>query len=362
MAADAGRVATQLAAWRLPGARSVDLADVDFDDLLISARLHKLVGVLAAAVGSGDVALADDHRELLAEAHHDAVAETLVLEDVMLEAVEVLAAAGVETRVLKGSALAHLVHEQPEQRSFGDTDLLVRGRQIDAALDSLGSAGATRVAPPLSRDFDRRFAKSITLRWRRNTELDLHRTLAPGPYGALLPADELWAGGQSFELAGSELASLLPEHQLIHAAYHIALGDIAPRLGNLRDLGLMLDGDLATDSVIATARQWGGEAVLAAGLCGLTPLGVAPHPLVDWALSYDTSDRDRRLLAVYRHRPGRFAAQARATLTVLPWRDRWAYGRAIAFPSRSSLETRGRTRSGQMGEIRTALKRRPRSG
>ena len=47
---------------------------------------------------------------------------------------------------------------------------------ISAVLSSL---------PALSSSYDRRFAKSVTLRWRGTTELDIHRTLAAGPYGFL---------------------------------------------------------------------------------------------------------------------------------------------------------------------------------
>ena len=43
----------------------------------------------------------------------------------LLRALEVLAAAGIPSRVLKGVALAHTAYPQPELRVFGDVDLLV---------------------------------------------------------------------------------------------------------------------------------------------------------------------------------------------------------------------------------------------
>jgi hypothetical protein len=311
-------------------------------ELVTAARRHRLVGVLAAAVAAGDVDGDDDDVDTVAREVSDAMAEALLLEDMMLEAVGVLGELGLDIRVLKGSALAHIVHPDPAHRSFGDTDLLVRSSQIDAAVEALTGAGGHRRIPALSGDFDRRFAKSITLDWRRGTELDLHRTLAPGPFGLRIPLDDLWVDPSCFRLAGESIDTLSPELHLMNGAYHLVLGDTEPRYGNVRDVTLMLGQELDVDVVVATAERWRGEAVLAEAVGLVGELGGSTGPLRDWAARVEVSRRDRSCLDTYRRRRSRFRRQALSVMRELPWRDRLAYARAVGLPARANLEARGR--------------------
>ena len=67
---------------------------------------------------------------------------------------------GVEHRVLKGSALAHLDYDDPALRSFGDNDVLVRSTQFDAAVAALTDRRAPRKFPEARPGFDRRSARA----------------------------------------------------------------------------------------------------------------------------------------------------------------------------------------------------------
>ena len=311
-----------------------DLADAVIDavepfeasrHLPVMAR-HRLTGVAHAAMLAGDVEV--DEPERLVEAHRRAMARTLLLEDVLLDASEVLDHAGLEHRVLKGAALAHR-WSRPELREFGDNDLLVRPDQLSAAAAAFEAAGAARVFSPLSSTWEQRFAKSITLRWR-DTEIDLHRTLAPGPYGLTIDTDPLFATTSVIELAGVEVATLRDEHHLIHAAVHVALGDITPRLGNVRDVAVLLaTPDLDADQVIATVVDWRLGAPFAAGVVAAEAIGAERTGIVEWARRYRPSTIDRRLLASYQHRQGRFRRQVLASLQILGWRDRVVYLRSL---------------------------------
>ncbi|MEM9466710.1 MAG: nucleotidyltransferase family protein [Actinomycetota bacterium] len=292
---------------------------------------HRLTGVAHAAMRAGDLEVDDPDR--VADAHRDAMARSLLLEDVLLDAIDVLDRARIESRVLKGAALAHRDGD-PDRREFGDNDLLVRPDQLRPAAAALEAAGAMRVFPPLSERWERRFAKSITLRWRQ-TELDLHRTLAPGPYGLTIDGDALFADRHSIVLAGVDLATLGADHHLIHAAVHVALGDVHPRLGNVRDTALLLSApDLDADRVIATVVRWGIGAPFAAGVDAAAAIGAERTGVVEWAERFSPGRRDRRLMQSYRAREGRFRRQSLASLRVLGWRDRVAYVRAIR-PSRA---------------------------
>lgn len=287
---------------------------------------HRLVGVAFAAMLAGDLEV--DEPALVAEAHRDAMASSLLLEDVLLDAVSVLRSAGIDHRVVKGAALAHQ-RGLPEQRQFGDNDVLVRPGDLGRAAAALEREGAMRVHEPVSPRWEQRFAKSITLRWR-GTELDLHRTLAPGPYGLTIDGDALFASSDSFELAGVEVPTVCVEHHLIHAAVHVALGDVVARLGNVRDIALLLSASgLDADRVVAAAVEWRVEAPVAAGVLAADALGAETTGVVEWARRFRPSRTDRALMRSYAQRERRFRRQAVASLRVLGWGDRIAYVRSL---------------------------------
>lgn len=322
-----------LAGLGLPGAATQLDLPVSIDEVVVDAARHKLTGVLAAAVAEGAVTLASDDRVVVARAHENAMREVLLLEEVLLEAVAVLKKAGIEHRVLKGAALAHMVHLDPAERCFGDNDVLVASADIDRAVAALTAAGATRPMPPLSASYDRRFAKSVTLRWSGATELDLHRTLAAGPYGHVIDLDDLFGNPAEILLAGRAVHTLPAELHLLHGALHVALGDVDYRLGNVRDLALLSAWpSIDHDRVIETAQRWGCAAPLAEGLRTTAGLGHQRTPIEMWAQTHVATDRDRRWLEVYRRRDGRFRRQALASLSVLGWRDRVAFSVALLRP------------------------------
>ena len=309
---------------------------------------EKLIGVLAAAVDRGHFEVSDSERAALVDAHRLAMGETLLLEEMLLRAVEVLDAVGIPCRVLKGSALAHTVHPDPSERSFGDNDLLVESHRMSDAVAALTEAGGVRSQARLTAGFDRRFAKSVTIDWVHNTEIDLHRTLAPGPYGLLINIDDLWESHTQFMIASRVIHTLSPELHLLNAALHVSLGDVKPRFGNLRDLALLCRfSDLDAEFVTKTAAAWRCEAPLAAGLNAAAKLSVDLGELGEWASSYELSDADRRLMSTYETSDHRFRRQAVASLRVLPtWRDRLAYASAVARnPLRRAVGSRYARRS-----------------
>lgn len=322
-----------LAGRGLPGVRPLP-AHPPVAEVLAGASRHKLVGVLAAAVADGDLPLDEHDRSLVAGAHEDAMREVLLLEEELLRAVEVLGAVDVDHRVLKGTALAHMVHDDPAERCFGDNDLLIGGADLDRAVAALVAAGAVRPVPALSPSFDRRFAKSVTLTWSGATELDLHRTLAPGPYGLLVDLDDLFRDPAELLLAGRVARTMPTRLHLLHAAIHVALGDVEPRLGNVRDVALLARRD-ADDvaAVVETANRWGCAAPVARGLRRTAVLGHDRTPLEQWADRHVISDVDQRRLAAYDVRAGRYRRQARASWSVLGWRDRVAFTWALLRPS-----------------------------
>lgn len=327
-----------VAGHRLPGAtREFPAApppDEAWSALLAAASDHRLLGLLRSAVDSAALPATDFQRTQVRAAHRMTLLRVLSLEQHLVSVTSLLADAGVDVRVLKGSAYAHLDYPDPALRSFIDLDLLFRPADIARAVSVLVDEGFTRILAEPRPGFDRRFDKGTTLR-SADFEIDLHRTFVLGPWGLRIKLDALWADGEQFTVGGHRLTALSAPHRFLHACYHAALGDWPLRLGSLRDVAELHPAD--EPGLIALAKAWGVQAVVAAAvadstrLLGLEPTGA----LRSWAAAYVPTRRELYWLGLHTQENKTFAAQAIATLPALPGiRDKAAYLRALMLPDK----------------------------
>lgn len=329
-----------VAGFGLPGATRPfprePLDDASWALLLAAGHTHRLTGLLLASIEDGRLLATADQADQARAAHRSLAIRVLSLERELIALADLLSASAVATRVLKGSAVAHLDYRQPGLRSFIDLDILVRPNDFDRAVRVLVGAGFVRTLAEPRPGFDRRFDKGTTLANPGRYQLDLHRTFVLGPWGMLVDLDALWDGGQDFNVAGRRLRALTRRNRFLHACYHAALGDWPLRLGSLRDVAEMLRTcDPEGDALIGLATDWGVEAVVASAvadtnrLLGLETTG----ELSTWAQRYIPSRRDESRLALHTRTDKTFAAQALATIPVIPrLRDKAAYMRALVRP------------------------------
>jgi hypothetical protein len=346
-------LATAVAAYGLAGSLtelpSQRLDDRAWRDLLAEVRRQRLTGHLVQALVDGAFPADDVQVNEAAAVHARAMADALVLEDKLIAAVDQLAQRGVATRVLKGPAAAHLDYPDPALRSFGDIDLLVRSADFDAAVAALAANGYRRRFPEPRPGFDRRFGKGATLWNSAGREVDLHRTLAFGPFGLRIRLDDLWAPGVAFTVGGRELTALPAELRLLHACYHTALGDHPPRLvpqrdiaqlllaGRGEDLNSGLNRGLDVDAVRRLAAAWRGEAVVAQAIrTTWDSLQIADVvALSAWAARYQPDARELRDLLLYTSERASYAGKSLGALRAVPGlRAKLQYLRALAFPRR----------------------------
>ena len=132
----------------LPGAGRGDGVPLELTAGVIAlAEQHRVQGLLWSAI-EGGVVVGDDGMVAAArESLLAALRTCLLAEETAALACSALFFAGVEVRVLKGVAIAHLDHADPAQRVFGDADLLVRRADYKAALAALAPAGFVRAEP-----------------------------------------------------------------------------------------------------------------------------------------------------------------------------------------------------------------------
>lgn len=342
------RLAAQVAAFGLPGSLHDfprhPVGRHTWQGLVETVRRQRLSGMLVGAIEAGAWPATEQQAAAALDLHLDAISSVLRLERMLLAVLDELTAAGVEPRVLKGSAVAHLDYPKSHERLFGDVDLLVRAEEFDRAVAALTGAGHRRRFPQPRPGFDRRFSKGTSFVTVGGFELDLHRTFVMGPFGLLVDLADVWSDPDRFSLAGRQLTALSPEVRFLHACFHAALGDVVPRLVPQRDVvQMLLSGRLDGGLVRSLMHGWQAEAVVARAVSlSWRTLAVADEvALSAWAQRYTPTMREERYLRVYTDARGSYAAKELVALGVIPrWRDRAAFLHALMLPDHSYVQGR----------------------
>lgn len=331
-----------------------------WDALWRDVVTERAVALVAAAADRGLVLAAADQDAAIVAAHEDRMRACLTLERVTLDVVGRLDSAGIAVRVLKGPANAYLDYPDPAWRSFGDVDVLVRSDQYEDALDVLRADGSRRRSAEVRPGFDRRFGKGVCLIRPDGVQIDVHRTLASGPFGLTIDLEDLWSEPEWFLLGGVEVAALSRELRLLHACFHAVLGDSPARITALRDVvQIAASPGLDVPGVVERARRWGARVVVAEAVqIAAARLGpVLPAELAGWARTYRPSRSERRALAAYTG-PGR--SYARQMVAAVPairgFRAKASYLRALVFVDADYAR---RHDGGRRGRIGRALRARP---
>ena len=321
----------------------------EWNKLRLAGLFQRLDGLLAAAVHEGDVPVTPEQRDEVLAAHANSMQICLALESDLLRVAGILDGCGLDYRVLKGPAYAHLDYSDPALRVFGDIDLLVRSENYDAAVSALTAAGFERKFAEVRSGFDHRFGKGTCLKGLSGRELDLHRTFVMGPYGLTLNLDEVWGSVDRFQLAGRTFDTLDADQRFLHACYHAALGSTKPRLMPLRDVAGMLQrsvNPVDVDRVLTLSRRWQSSAVVARAVALAWEAFALPEdPLAEWARTFSPSDRDHRALRTYLDPEMGYAARSYVALqAVRGIRAKASFAWALAVPDRNYGTGRHRSR------------------
>jgi len=341
--------AAAIAAYGLPTTHTIDRVPLDdeaFQRLCAACENHRLLGLLAKAIRDEQVLLTDSQHEEFELQYRAWLEHALRVERLVLDATLVLDQHAIPTRVLKGVALAHTAYADPNERVFGDVDLLVPGAQLTRAARVLADAlDGSRAQPELRRGFDDRFGKEAMVK-ARGLELDLHRTFVEGAFGLTVNLDDLFAPPYRFPLGSLEMEALPMPQRLLHAAYAAAFGDWPPRLISLRDLAQIVHREAPNlTDVLLMARGWQCEPIVARAVTlAWDQLALERRPpLVEWAYRFEPTKQQQRMLAWHEGPARAFTSQAAALLVLRTWDDRLAYLRAVTIPDPAYLKARGFT-------------------
>ncbi len=305
--------------------------------LVGACRDHRIIGVLVAAVRASSLDPDDPLLDELAAEHDHAMIVALGLERLAVKATSRLCDVGIPHRLLKGCALANasVARFCPDgsgsaERSFADVDLLVPSGSVNAAVESLRDLACVAAPHRLGADFDDRFSKSVTLRTDEGFELDIHRTLAGGPWGFLVDPDTLWSEEGEVTVSGTSIPTFSRPVHTAHAVMHAALGAGPPRLVNLRDI-VLLDGCLDDDErrrVREILSDWRATIPARRVREHLERIDLTAD-VVENGLP-DIRVRERAWDLIHRRWPDRFGPSALAAVTEVPAGSRSDYLRCLA--------------------------------
>jgi hypothetical protein len=330
--------------------------------VIIGANAHRVQGLLWSAIEAGAISATEELARDARDQYVAALRGCLAVEEIAVLALDALGDAGVSVRVLKGLAVAHLDHDDPAERLFGDADLLVRPSQHQRALAALTSAGFCRDEPPVRDWWERRFGKAVVLRSQSGGELDLHLRLTGGYFGELIDHDRLWRSpGEPFSLAGRPAEALDREARLFHACLHAVLGGESG-LRTLHDVAhLVLVRGADWRVTVERAALDGTDVVVAEALrAAWSELSLDPqHPSVTWATRHEPTRGQAAALAAYRAAIGGhgWTPEGRSILPALGRIDQARFLLGLALPSSVSLRARDRSWTRHIRRGRAAMRR-----
>lgn len=303
---------------------------------------HRLSGLALEACERDELRLPDENLTELRGLHRESMALALRLEARLIEVAEALAGAGVDMTVLKGPAIAHGYYPHAAWRPFSDLDLMVDGDEWATTAEVLTDMGFERELPEPRTGFDRHFGKAVT--WTSGgIGIDLHRTLAAGPFGMWMKPEELRERREEFTLGGESFKRFDATGLLLHACVHASLGWRPPLLLPLRDvLQIAAVTTIDWEQLRSWSDSWRLNAVLQHAFTTASSLLGAPLPQpAQSLLDVPVSTRERRALEAYTTNRRQRGGTALATMQAIPGlRQRAKYASSLVLPNRAFLKAR----------------------
>jgi hypothetical protein len=252
-----------LAAAGLPGSLRTlpeeELSESLGDQLVAAAERLLLAGMVVASVQAGKLRLPPRALAAMIAAQDRETATRRRLEQQLPAATARLEQAGIEARVVDGSAVAYLDYPDPSLRAVPSLDLLVLPTESDAAIAALRRDGWH----PLPSRSSGRLPEAALIH-PSDVRLNLRTTVDPGLRGLSVRVSELWTDAQEFVIGSRQLRALGSEQRLLQASCSVAAGGSPPLLVYQRDLvEMILFGGWEHRRLMRLATSWRALPVLA---------------------------------------------------------------------------------------------------
>ncbi|WP_420453073.1 nucleotidyltransferase family protein [Ilumatobacter sp.] len=311
--------------------------------LIEKALVHRVPGPLLHTFRHHGVA---GEGALHARAVDDAIARMTALLDVEWMA-EVFAGADIDWLAFKGPVLTTIAGCDRWERPTTDLDVLVRGRDLERAIDLLVDAGGFHLDQNWELMLERVIGE-VHLIMPMGTSLDLHwnllvnesmRTMSTPDHAAIFDT------ARTVDLDGVEVPTFGPAETLVYSCVHACISG-GHRLVWLKDVEQLVLADQPDwDDVVDVARSW-GAAIQVGAIVGRTqrhlgldvPDGVIERLVPNRALRLALELLDRRRPVADAELDESILRLATRSLGPTTWVTVERFGRrAIAFARRRLL-------------------------
>ena len=207
--------------------RLAELArSADWSQLLVLAEAHSVLGHLAVRLrGLEENLVPAEIMQILTEHHRNQIFSTLGMTAELFRLLELFAANDIPALIVKGPALAMQAYGDPNVRSYGDLDFLVRQRNIRRATESLQAAGFQATVPLSAIDAGKIPGQYLFCKTDTKLIVELHNDFTLRYFPRPLPIEEFFGRQIRVCLDGREAPTLSVEDQLvlicIHGAKHL---------------------------------------------------------------------------------------------------------------------------------------------
>lgn len=320
-------------------AEPMALSDVQLANLVDECERNRITPLLIHAVSRGLIRVEDDQADELMEQQLRIMTTSVAIEAVALRAVEILEDGGVDVRVAKGLATAHLDYSNPALRQFGDADLLVPPAQFEDAIALLADGGMDSKYALRGGRWQVHHSVPIAV---EGLEVDLHHRLLHQAGGHLAAKLDLFADPQAFAVGGRIVHALPAPIRLIQAAGQNLLSTSeVTKLSSDVDVLLLAH---ATDEAYVLANDVGLGWLLDLGISRAHRAAGLPEP----AHRGGAGRIDRRLRETYERQRPSAVTLALAEALVAPPRATAMSLWSILVPGDEYLARRGRSQKDQL--------------
>lgn len=216
-------------------------------------------GVAAELVNRRLIEVDDDERRRIVERHHTALATSATVIGILVDVLGAAESIDVAPVVVGAAAQAH-DGPLPEHLTDVDrVDLLVRREQLELLADALEGRGYLGDPRSLSGSALR---STSDLRLHHpahpGIEIDLHRTLAAGPFGELVDPEEFHERAVPFRLGDRWALALHPDHRFVHACVRADRAGERERVAELREVVASAPrAEVFMAEVMECSARWG---------------------------------------------------------------------------------------------------------
>jgi hypothetical protein len=203
--------------------RSAVSPGIDWETLSALARHEKATPVLVRQLGRASAGAENPQYHELRQLATISAIETLQLEQLLYETIDLLAQHRIEAVLLKGAGLAYTAYSSFADRPMGDLDLLVRRQDAERAWSLLRERGWTpRTTDGDPAGYATHHHLAPLIRESERFRLEIHTEVLPGEHPFHFSTDAIWLGAQRITVNGRVMTVPNPLHQLWHACVHFA--------------------------------------------------------------------------------------------------------------------------------------------